>query len=315
MSAQTPSTLPPGTAPHVLVDARFRTQQRGGDRCRFELARHLQRQAALPYTFLAYEETRQSLALQVSPAAVVATPYLPHQHPQSDIFENFSLPRLARRVKANLYHGTFQVLPLLPGNCPAIVTLHDMALWAMPEAYGKGFGAYMRGVIAKSMRRAVHIITVSDATRRELLRFLPDVKAPISVIWNGVGEEFLHAAELPAQTAKAVCERLNVPTPYVLFVGNLERKKNLVRLAEAFRRMRANSGLPHTLVVVGKKLEEGPESGLTANDRRGPIHFTGYLDDVDLPALYRGADLVAVPSLYRGLECKFWKAWLRAFRF
>ena len=148
---------------------------------------------------------------------------------------------------------------------------------------------------------------MTDATRRELLHYLPDVKAPISVIWNGVGAEFLRAARLSEEVTQETCRRLNIPMPYILFVGNLEPKKNLVRLVEAFRRMHAASNLPHTLVIVGKKLEEGPESGLTDADIRGPIHFTGYVEDADLPNLYRGAELVAVPSLYEGFGMKMRK--------
>ena len=140
MSVPNPGSLRTDSTPHILVDARFRAQQRGGDRCRFELAAHLAEQAQARYTFLAYEQTRETLTGRLAgDARIVASPYLPNQHPQFDWFENLGLPRLAHRVHADIYHGTFQVLPLLPGACPAVVTLHDMALWAMPEGYGKRF--------------------------------------------------------------------------------------------------------------------------------------------------------------------------------
>ena len=118
---------------------------------------------------------------------------------------------------------------------------------------------------------------------------------------NGVGQQFLDAAGMSPQIVSETLCRLGIETPYVLFVGNLEPKKNLVRLMEAFRRLKAETNLPHILVIIGKRLAEGPSDLTTeAGKDESIFHFTGYLDDADLPTLYRGADLVAYPSLYEG---------------
>jgi len=96
------------------------------------------------------------------------------------------------------------------------------------------------------------------------------------------------------------CSRLGIPRPYVLFVGNLEPKKNLPRLIQAFQRLKASSGLPHTLVIVGERPPEGPDGVPGGGEQSRAIHFAGYVEDADLPVLYRGADLVAYPSTYEG---------------
>jgi glycosyltransferase involved in cell wall biosynthesis len=290
-------------APHVLVDARFAARQRGGDRCRFELATRLSALGGARYTFLTYDDTERVLTGRAPGASVVSTSARPNHHPAGDWFEHVRLPLLRRRLRADIYHGTFNVLPLLPAAPITVVTIHDMAVFAHPAAYGRKFAMYGRLLVRGAIRRATRIIAISGATRSEILRYAPATPPEkIVVIPNGVGDEFLAAARLPRERVDATCHRLGIPRPYVLFVGNLEPKKNLPRLIEAFRAARSAHRLPHKLVIVGQRLAKGPDGIAGAADLAGDpgLHFTGYVDDADLPALYRGADLAAYPSFYEG---------------
>ena len=294
-----PNTTQRRETPHVFVDARFAAAPRGGDRCRFELAAHLIRQASARYTFLAYAHAAALLA--PSPFPMIVTPWHPAQHPGADWYEHITLPLQSRRLNADIYHGTFQVLPLLRPARRTVLTVHDMAVFAYPQGYGTRFAAYMRRLLGAGIRRADRIITVSEATRQEMVKYFPDAEEKTVTILNGVGEEFSSAASLPPAAVAETRRRFNLDVPYILFVGNLEPKKNLPRLVDAFKRLRAASKISHRLVIVGKPLAEGPGSGIHAEDlRRGDIQFTGYVEDNDLPRLYRGADLVAYPSLYEG---------------
>jgi len=285
--------------PRVLVDARFSAAPRGGDRCRFELAVHLSRQASARYAFLGYAHAASALA--PSPFPIAVTPWHPSQHPGADWYEHVTLPLLSRRLNTDIYHGTFQVLPLIRPAPRTVLTVHDMAVFAYPQGYGTRFAAYMRRLLAASVKNADKIITVSEATRQELIKYIPASEEKTVSILNGVGEEFSTAASLPDAAVAETRRRFDLADPYILFVGNLEPKKNLPRLIDAFKRLRAASKITHNLVIVGKPLAEGPGSGIDAEDlRRGDIRFTGYVEDKDLPTLYRGADLVAYPSLYEG---------------
>ena len=287
-------------SPHVLVDARFSARRRGGDRCRYELAAYLSDQAAARYTFLTYADTRTMLSERCGDVETITTDSRPNRHPQGDIFEHVSLPLIGRRLCADIYHGTFNVLPLMDPAPITVLTIHDMAVFAHPEAYGRRFATYGRALIRAGVRRATQILSVSDATAQEITRYIPDAADKIVTIRNGVGEEFLRAASLGEREVGTVCARLNIPRPYVLFVGNLEPKKNLPRLIESFQRLQASAHLPHTLVIVGERLSSGPDGVPGGEERPGAIHFAGYVEDADLPVLYRGADLVAYPSTYEG---------------
>ena len=299
MSQFNPKTASPPNKRRILVDARFRVQMRGGDRCRYELARNLLRRADADYTFVTYPHAAALLASGAH--RPIVTPWTPERHPMSDFFEQVRLPLLGRAMGADIYHGTFNVVPFLRAARATVLTVPDMAVFAYPHAYGKRFAAYMRLLLNVSISRADRIIAISDATKQEIIRLRPDAAGKIVTVLLGVGQEFVDAAGLSQGHVDAALTRLGVPRPYVLFVGNLEPKKNLPRLIQAHARMRHASHLPHTLVIVGKKLTEGPDSGIDSVDREsGALHFTGFLEEADLPTLYRGADLVAYPSLYEG---------------
>jgi glycosyltransferase involved in cell wall biosynthesis len=285
--------------PRILVDARFAAAPRGGDRCRYELALNLIRQGSAQYTFLAYAHAAALLA--PSPFPFVTTPWHPSQHPGADCYEHVLLPLIGRRLKTDIYHGTFQVLPLLRPARATVLTVHDMAVFAHPQAYGTRFAVYMRRLLGAGIKSADRIITVSEATKQELVRYFPDAEAKTVSILNGVGKAFQDAVTLPTDLIMEARARFSLTEPYILFVGNLEPKKNLPRLIEAFKRLRAATRITQNLVIVGKPLAEGPGSGIAAEDlQHGSIRFTGYVEDKDLPLLYRGADLVAYPSLYEG---------------
>ena len=287
------------SVPHVLVDARYRPNPRGGDRCRFELASRLMPRHSERYTFLAYPHAARQLS--AARTAVEIALFTPDQHPQADWFEHVKLPRIAQRVKADIYHATFSILPLRRSAPINIVTVHDMALFAMPEAYSRRSGPYGRFMATQAIKQADLIITVSRKTRDEIVRFLPwAAKKQIVPILNGVSPEFLEAADLGGFAVENTLRRIGLSRPYILFVGNLEKKKNLSRLIEAFVEGRARYKWPHSLVIVGEKPPRLPPEVAQTGEVPDGVIFTGYVQDEDLPVLYRGADLVAYPSIYEG---------------
>lgn len=292
----------PTPAPDVLVDARFAIERKGGDRCRFELARELACDTAR-YAFLAYDDTASALRQAVGGSEIYSTARRPWEHPSGDFFEHVGLPRLARSLGAGIYHGTFNVLPAIPGFAPTrrtVVTIHDVAVFKMPEAYTPRFCRMSRFLIRRAVRSADRIIVVSSATKSELIQLFPSIEPKVRIILNGVGGEFVAAATFDGQRIAQAITRLGLPERYVLFVGNLEKKKNLPRLLSAFAAAKAASSLAHKLVIVGKRPDGVPDVDLDRALGDGLAMYTGYLPDEDLPSVYRGADLVVYPSLYEG---------------
>jgi glycosyltransferase involved in cell wall biosynthesis len=181
------------------------------------------------------------------------------------------LPRAARRTGVELLHCTTYRGPL-GSRPPAVVTVHDLAVFRHPEAFPRWTRAYGRLVVPHMIRAARRVIAVSEFTRRELVEVLRVPEERIRVIPNAVDAEF--RPEGPAAEGD-----------YILAVGTLEPRKNLARLGEAARL----AGLE--LRVVG-----APGWGdVSVNGS-----WLGELPDDELARLYRGALCFAYPSLYEG---------------
>jgi glycosyltransferase involved in cell wall biosynthesis len=127
------------------------------------------------------------------------------------------------------------------------------------------------------------------------------MRVPAAKVWNvsgGVGAQYRPA---PAADIAQARQRYALPERYLLFVGSVQERKNVRACLLAFADV-CQRGLPHHLVIVGAKQWRYAEilntlEGLAVKDR---VHFTGYVEDADLPALYTGAEAFVFPSLYEG---------------
>ena len=121
----------------------------------------------------------------------------------------------------------------------------------------------------------------------------------ITVIPLAAGKQFQPLTESEVQT---VLERLGINFPYILFVGSLEPRKNILRLLEAYDQILDWSSRWHLVVVGARNIWKSEPLGKFIEDRnmQSRVHCPGYISDDELPALYNGADLFVFPSLYEG---------------
>ena len=241
----------------------------------------------------------------------VIAPHLPSRHPQADFFEHISLPNLCRKIGIDLYHGTFQLMPLRRPAPKTVATIHDMALFDFPAAYSRKFGPYMRILLRSSIKKSDRLVTVSDATANAIVRRFPLTKSKITTIHNGVGPEF--SLPIPRALSDQLVKEYELPPSFILFVGNLERKKNLTRLIRAFLQLRRAGTITESLVIVGDRPDKVPpedvaevfssipgETDWLTRGKSAGVHFVGRVSDSQLPIFYSLAKAVAYPSLYEG---------------
>jgi glycosyltransferase involved in cell wall biosynthesis len=178
-----------------------------------------------------------------------------------------------------------------------IVTIHDLIPLEHPEWFGARFSLLYRLLIPNLVRRACHLAAVSEFTKSRLVRLLGVDDSKITVIENGVGEEFTIR---PETEVSRVRKTLDIPDgPYLLSVCSLEPRKNLARLIEAWMHLgKRRSGA--TLVIAGGKGNASVFRNVSLNAEPDHVMFTGYVADEDLPALYSGAQAFVYPSLYEG---------------
>jgi glycosyltransferase involved in cell wall biosynthesis len=214
-------------------------------------------------------------------------------YPRWDLLARPPLPATLRA--ADVLHATnHAAVPPAGDGQGLVVTVHDLAFEYHPSAFPRAWRTMYRLGLRAAVRRADAIVTPSRNTAEDVLSRTSVDPAKLHVVPL--------AASLPAGTlnAEEVLARLKVRAPYVLFVGTLEPRKNLVRLVRAYRRVAAD-GFPHALVLAGP-LGWHHESLMRELALQGPgeIAMTGALTPEELDAVYRAADVFVYPSLYEG---------------
>ncbi len=197
----------------------------------------------------------------------------------------------------HLFHAPDFVLPPVRPGTRTVVTVHDLSFVRDPDTVMPGMAEYLNRWVPASIQRADHVIAVSEATRQDVIEFYKTPPDKITVLYHGVTSEFQPVQE-PERLA-AVRRRYGLEDrPFVLSVGTIHPRKNYRRLIEAFARVDPAV----LLVIVGSKGWSYAEvfaevDRLELADR---VHFTGYVAEDDLPALYSAADLFVYPSLCEG---------------
>ncbi len=220
-------------------------------------------------------------------------------HPKGDLWAEWVLPRIAAARGVDVVHGPAFLVPTRPLRAASVVTIHDLVAYQYPDTIPWKYGVYMRWLIRRVARAASRIITDSSSVGNSVCDILGAPAERVDVVPLGVAGRFRDPG---SEAVAATARRLGLPRPYVLFVGNLEPRKNLPGLLRAFRIVRARHPDPVHLVVAGKLAwKSGPLRGeLSAPDLEGFVHVTGYVDPADLPALYAGAEVFAFPSFWEG---------------
>jgi glycosyltransferase involved in cell wall biosynthesis len=237
----------------------------------------------------------------------VRSTWLPTERPWVRIvWEQAIQPFVAMAERLDLLHGLAFVSPRA-GGCPTIVTIHDLSFALFPGFFRGANAAYLRLFTRISCRRAARIIAVSEHTRADVVRLYGVPGRRVEAIPQGVDARFFpRSASEIAEFKRAHA----LPDHFILFVGTLEPRKNLVKLIEAF------SNLTHLhcaqaqvspisnlkLVLVGGKgwyYEEvfAAIERLNLSDR---VIWPGYVPADDLPLWYNSADVFAFPSRYEG---------------
>lgn len=208
-----------------------------------------------------------------------------------------SLPRALKALRPDVFHCQY-ILP--PGiRAKNVVTIHDLAHEHYPQFFARMEGIRMRTLVPWSAQRADHIITVSEYSARDIETLYGISRSKITVAYQAPPPKFHPRDQQSCRAHLATSYGLGFP--FLLYVGRIQARKNLIRLVEAYARLRGEH--PELkLVIVGKPdlhyerlLARIGELGL-----RDAVVFPGYVPDHDLPLFYNAAEMFVFPSIFEG---------------
>jgi glycosyltransferase involved in cell wall biosynthesis len=209
-----------------------------------------------------------------------------------------SLPTAALGRSVDLLHVHFAAPPICP--VPFVATIYDLSFKRHPDCFPRFHPYRVTRIIASTARRAAKIITISESAKADLMEVYQVPGERIAVTPLGVDMRF-HPAPDP-KLPLLVLDRYRIRPPFVLYVGNLQPRKNVTALIRAFSALKLRAGIPHRLVIAGREnwLYQDIYDAYERSPAREDIQFTGYVPDQDLVAFYQAAEVFVYPSLYEG---------------
>jgi glycosyltransferase involved in cell wall biosynthesis len=182
----------------------------------------------------------------------------------------------------------------------SLATVHDVAWKIYPDAFTTFMRNYLEWSARHAVRRAAKVLAVSESSKNDLIKFYHAPADKIAVTYLGLDSTFHPMNENQVQP---VLDKYGlVYQKYILFVGTIQPRKNIVRLVEAFQKIKKENHIEEKLVIAGGRgwlwepiLKKVKTAGLD-----GSVKYLDYIENRDLPALYAGAKLLTLPALYEG---------------
>ena len=225
---------------------------------------------------------------------------VPESAANYSVAEQIGIPLALWREGVTLFHAPHYVLPPLV-RCRSVVTIHDCIHLMFPGYLPNRLAlTYARTSIALASRRATRVLTVSESSKRDILRFVDVPAEKIDVIYNAYDERF--GLEPLEQDVIRVRERYQLHDEFVLYAGNVKPHKNLERLIEAFDLVRQR-GFDHLkLVLIGDEISKyaALRRAVHSHQLHQYVRFLGYLPEETLAIMYRLAGVFVFPSLHEG---------------
>jgi glycosyltransferase involved in cell wall biosynthesis len=231
--------------------------------------------------------------------------------------EKIRLPRIRRllfmawletRLQALLLHNMVDVLHftnyLIPSvrltDTKYVTTIHDLAAWKVPETLPAAYVPYIKWAVTKATERADIVFVVSNTVKDELIRLFHLDERKIYVGYNGLSDDFVHYPKVSKSMANLIKEKYVIKKRFILFVGTIEKRKNIITLIRAFNLIK--NKLDIQLVLAGSQgfgFNEIKEC-LRESEHKNDIIMTGHMPESEKIALYDMASLFVFPSLYEG---------------
>lgn len=223
-------------------------------------------------------------------------------------WEQVAVPRAARRLAADLLWVPYWAGPLWQ-PLPVCVTIHDLIPLLLPGYRGGPQHRLYTALVSHTAQRAAAVLTVSEASKRDIVQHLRIPAARVHVVYHGPNQEGRAAPEsahLGAHLA-AVRAKYALPSRFFLYLGGFDVRKNLAGIVQAYRRYLQLGGDPAVKLVLGGKLPD-QDSAFAPDPRRlaaeqqlgDQVICCGWVDEADKPALYALATAFLFPSLYEG---------------
>lgn len=216
-------------------------------------------------------------------------------------FEEQYIPASLARDAIDIYHVPQNGIGLSSNiPCKTVVTIHDLIPYTLPETVGKSYLLKFLKEIPSIISSTDGIITVSDFSKKDILRLFPINENKIFV--TPLAADSMYCKMDKEYCSNYVKNKYNITGNFILYIGGFSKRKNVGTLIKAFKAAKEDFNKEHKLVIVGEDRDDLPKLkdmvkllGLEAS-----VIFTGFIKNIELPIFYNASEIFVYPSLYEG---------------
>jgi len=255
------------------------------------ITRWIEKNPTVPFVLIFDRVPKIQLPLGANVKIRIVGP--PTRHPLLYwIWFEWSIPRILKQEKATLFFSP-DGYTSLRSKVPSIITVHDLNFEHNPGDLPKILSKYLRYYFPKFVKKAAHVLTVSEFSKNDIVQKYRCKEEKVSVIHNGASESY---APLDAQEKTQISNEICEGRPYFLFVGSLHPRKNVQRLLQAYATIKDPKA---DLVIVGSAMWKSDEYTLPSSHAHR-VHFLGYLDKQRLARIMASAMALAYVPYFEG---------------
>jgi glycosyltransferase involved in cell wall biosynthesis len=214
------------------------------------------------------------------------------------LWNQLALRNALHRTKPDIFFSPDSFMPLRL-NCPSVITVHDVAYKPYPQGVSRMQRLYYEYYMPRFLREAKHVITVSEFSKQEILKYFDIDDQKISVVYNGIGAGYQSAS---AEMQQAIRTRYTRGLPYFLFVGAIHPRKNVAGLIDAYSEFRKRHDQKIALLIAGRKSwkYQDVDQAIARSPYRDDIIISGYVPVGTLAQITAGATALCYLSYYEG---------------
>ena len=242
--------------------------------------------------------TKDAIDFERSGNISISTPATITSSISKSYWRSFQLTKQLQNENIEVYHGLSNELPnkINDTNIKSIITVHDLIFMRFPELYKHVDRNIYIKKVKTGCQSADKIIAISNQTKNDLVDFLNIEEEKIEVVYQGCNPIFYNKVDDIKKSE--IKKKLSLPNNYILYVGTIEKRKNLLNIVKAIKEF----NIDIELVAVGKKTDYYNEIAnyISKNNLKDKIHFYHSIESIDLPAIYQMAELFVYPSIFEG---------------
>lgn len=261
-----------------------------------DLIRIMSKQLPENHYYLFKHKDAEDVPFELSDNMSIVLPSSKFHLKYGSYWRSFAMSADIKKYSLDIFHGLSQELPfgIEKTGVKTVVTIHDCIFMRYPELFDLSYRIIFKKKYAYACKVADRVIAISEQTKQDIIHYLNVPADKIYVVYQGCNSAFYDTVS--DEVKATIREKYELPDEYILYVGSIEERKNLLSVFEAM----VKGNIKHKVVAIGKSTDYSDKVKAFVQEHQIEAQFIHDADFTDFPAIYQMAKVFVYPSIFEG---------------